>query len=108
MRKLSSKEERDCQVIERLLRSYYAIVSKNIEDLVPKTIMHFMVEYVQKNLHSQLVNQLYRPDQFDQLLAESDEVCKHRESASAMLDALKRASDVIGEIRETQIRYVIH
>lgn len=31
-RKLSSREQRDCEVIERLIKSYFLIVRKNIQD----------------------------------------------------------------------------
>jgi len=104
MRQLSEKERMDCQVIERLLSSYYSIVSKNIEDMVPKTIMYFMIEHVQKNFQLQLVKQLYCPELFDELLAENGDISRQRQNATEMLDALKRANIIIGEIRETQIR----
>lgn len=53
---LSDKESRDCKVIERLIKSYFSIVRKSIQDSVPKAVMHFLVNYVQDNLQSELVN----------------------------------------------------
>ena len=35
-----------CQVIERLIKSYFYIVRKSIQDSVPKSVMHFLVNYV--------------------------------------------------------------
>ncbi|KAL1415455.1 hypothetical protein MTO96_006804 [Rhipicephalus appendiculatus] len=67
-RKLSAREQRDCEVIERLIRSYFLIVRKNIQDSVPKAIMHFLVNYVKDNLQSELVTHLYKHDCFNQLL----------------------------------------
>lgn len=52
---LSDKEMRDCKVIERLIKSYFCIVRKSIQDSVPKAVMHFLVNYVQDNLQSELV-----------------------------------------------------
>lgn len=52
---LSDKESRDCKVIERLIKSYFSIVRKSIQDSVPKAVMHFLVNYVQDNLQSELV-----------------------------------------------------
>merc|ERR1712020_36170 len=49
-RKLSEREKRDCEVIERLIKSYFYIVRKSIQDSVPKAIMHFLVSYVKNNL----------------------------------------------------------
>lgn len=53
---LSDKESRDCKVIERLIKSYFSIVRKSIQDSVPKAVMHFLVNYVQDNLQSELVS----------------------------------------------------
>ena len=41
----SDQEIIEIAVIKMLLRSYYDIVRKNIEDYVPKAIMHFLVMY---------------------------------------------------------------
>lgn len=39
----SDQEAIEITVTKLLLRSYYDIVRKNIQDYVPKAIMHFMV-----------------------------------------------------------------
>lgn len=103
VRKLSPKEEHDCQVIERLIRSYFLIIRKNIQDSVPKAIMHFLVNYVKDNLQSELVTHLYKQENFDHLLKESDQIAIRRQEANEMLKALQRANIIIGEIRETHI-----
>uniref|UniRef100_L7M9U5 dynamin GTPase n=1 Tax=Rhipicephalus pulchellus TaxID=72859 RepID=L7M9U5_RHIPC len=102
-RKLSAREQRDCEVIERLIRSYFLIVRKNIQDSVPKAIMHFLVNYVKDNLQSELVTHLYKHDCFNQLLAESEHVAVRRREAAQMVKALHKASQIIGEIRETHM-----
>ena len=85
MRKLTQREEHDCQVIERLIRSYYLIIRKNIQDSVPKAIMHFLVNFIKDNLQSELVTHLYKHDQFDNLLKESEQIALRRQEASEML-----------------------
>ncbi|XP_077495321.1 dynamin related protein 1 [Amblyomma americanum] len=102
-RKLSAREQRDCEVIERLIRSYFLIVRKNIQDSVPKAIMHFLVNFVKDNLQSELVTHLYKHDSFNQLLAESEHVAVRRREAAQMVKALHKASQIIGEIRETHM-----
>lgn len=52
----SDKELRDCTIIENLIKSYFVIVRKSIQDSVPKAVMHFLVNYVQDNLQSELVS----------------------------------------------------
>ncbi|XP_037038047.1 dynamin-1-like protein [Bradysia coprophila] len=102
-RKLTDKEQRDCDVIERLIKSYFYIVRKSIQDAVPKAIMHFLVNFVKDNLQSELVTHLYKSEKAEELLNESDHVAIRRKEASDMLKALTRANHIISEIRETHM-----
>ncbi|XP_075998025.1 dynamin-1-like protein isoform X1 [Genypterus blacodes] len=102
-RKLSAREQRDCEVIERLIKSYFLIVRKNIQDSVPKAVMHFLVNHVKDSLQSELVGQLYKTVLLDDLLTESEDMAQRRNEAGDMLKALQRASQVIAEIRETHL-----
>ncbi|XP_058501643.1 dynamin-1-like protein isoform X1 [Solea solea] len=102
-RKLSTREQRDCEVIERLIKSYFLIVRKNIQDSVPKAVMHFLVNHVKDCLQSELVGQLYKQGLLNDLLTESEDMAQRRSEAADMLKALQRASQVIAEIRETHM-----
>uniref|UniRef100_A0A665WJB8 Dynamin-1-like protein n=1 Tax=Echeneis naucrates TaxID=173247 RepID=A0A665WJB8_ECHNA len=102
-RKLSAREQRDCEVIERLIKSYFLIVRKNIQDSVPKAVMHFLVNHVKDCLQSELVGQLYKTALLDDLLTESEDMAQRRTEAADMLKALQKASQVIAEIRETHL-----
>jgi len=102
-RKLNDREQRDCQVIERLIKSYFYLVRKSIQDSVPKSIMHFMVNFIKDNLQSSLVSSLYKADQIEALLSESEHVGQRRKEAGEMLEALQKASQIISEIRETHV-----
>uniref|UniRef100_A0A3B4F699 Dynamin-1-like protein n=1 Tax=Pundamilia nyererei TaxID=303518 RepID=A0A3B4F699_9CICH len=102
-RKLSAREQRDCEVIERLIKSYFLIVRKNIQDSVPKAVMHFLVNHVKDCLQSELVGQLYKTTLLSDLLTESEDMAQRRNEAADMLKALQKASQVIAEIRETHL-----
>ncbi|XP_049738761.1 dynamin-1-like protein isoform X4 [Elephas maximus indicus] len=102
-RKLSAREQRDCEVIERLIKSYFLIVRKNIQDSVPKAVMHFLVNHVKDTLQSELVGQLYKSSLLDDLLTESEDMAQRRKEAADMLKALQGASQIIAEIRETHL-----
>ncbi|KAM9352430.1 dynamin-1-like protein isoform 2-T2 [Symphorus nematophorus] len=102
-RKLSAREQRDCEVIERLIKSYFLIVRKNIQDSVPKAVMHFLVNHVKDCLQSELVGQLYKTALLNDLLTESEDMAQRRTEAADMLKALQKASQVIAEIRETHM-----
>ncbi|XP_073965696.1 dynamin related protein 1 isoform X2 [Choristoneura fumiferana] len=90
-------------LVERLIKSYFYIVRKSIQDSVPKAVMHFLVNYVKDNLQSELVTHLYKSDQADSLLNESEHIAQRRKEAADMLRALQRAGQIISEIRETHM-----
>ncbi|KAI9586387.1 dynamin-1-like protein [Glossina fuscipes] len=102
-RRLTDKEQKDCDVIERLIKSYFYIVRKSIQDSVPKAIMHFLVNYVKDNLQSELVTHLYKSEKVETLLNESDHIAIRRKEAADMLKALTRSNHIISEIRETHM-----
>lgn len=102
-RKLSSREQRDCEVIQRLIKSYFLIVRKSIQDSVPKTVMHFLVNFVKEHLQSELVGQLYKQSLLQELLIESQDTAQQRTEVAQMLEALKKANNIISEIRETHL-----
>ncbi|XP_034452121.1 dynamin-1-like protein isoform X1 [Hippoglossus hippoglossus] len=102
-RKLSSREQRDCEVIQRLINCYFLIVRKSIQDSVPKTVMHFLVNFVKEHLQSELVGQLYKQTLLQDLLIESEDTAQQRTEVAQMLEALKKANNIISEIRETHL-----
>ncbi|KAI2661316.1 Dynamin-1-like protein [Labeo rohita] len=85
-RKLSTREQRDCEVIQRLIKCYFLIVRKSIQDSVPKTVMHFLVNHVKEHLQSELVGQLYKQPQLQELLIESQETAQQRTEVAQMLE----------------------
>uniref|UniRef100_A0A6Q2YY92 Dynamin-1-like protein n=1 Tax=Esox lucius TaxID=8010 RepID=A0A6Q2YY92_ESOLU len=102
-RKLSAREQRDCEVIQRLIKCYFLIVRKSIQDSVPKTVMHFLVNFVKERLQSELVGQLYKQNLLQGLLIESQDIAQQRTEVAQMLEALQKASNIISEIRETHL-----
>ncbi|KAK1787062.1 hypothetical protein P4O66_017434, partial [Electrophorus voltai] len=85
-RKLSTREQRDCEVIQRLIKCYFLIVRKSIQDSVPKTVMHFLVNHVKERLQSELVGQLYKQPLLQELLIESQETAQQRTELAHMLE----------------------
>jgi Dynamin GTPase effector domain len=80
----------NCTCAERLIKSYFSIVRKNIQDSVPKAIMHFLVNHVKDNLQSELVSHLYKQEAIEKLLSESEQIAARRREALEML----KVSDV--------------
>ncbi|KAL0130294.1 hypothetical protein PUN28_002129 [Cardiocondyla obscurior] len=89
-RKLSDLEQQDCDIIERLIRSYFYIVQTFIQENVPKAVMHFLVNYVKDNLQSKLVIHLYKLDQAKTLLIKSGHIAFRRKETLDMLKVCKK------------------
>lgn len=57
---VSEQEEVQVQVTRLLVESYFDVVRKNLQDAVPKAVMHFLVNSVQRGLQQHLIRTLYR------------------------------------------------
>ncbi|KAL4588570.1 hypothetical protein LXL04_001462 [Taraxacum kok-saghyz] len=94
----SDQEAIEIHVTKLLLRSYYDIVRKNIEDSVPKAIMHFLVNHTKRELHNVFIKKLYRDDLFEQMLQEPNEVATKRKRTRDMLRVLQQAFRTLDEL----------
>lgn len=94
----SEQEAIEISVIKMLLRSYYDIVRKNIEDSVPKAIMHFLVNHTKRELHNVLIKKLYRENLFEEMLQEPEEVAMKRKRTRETLRVLQQAFRTLDEL----------
>ena len=97
---MSERERMEVDIIKSLIASYFAIVRKNIGDLVPKTVMHFLVNYAKEHVQSNLVQRLYRDSSLDELLKETDTVAQRRKNCSEVQGLLRRALEIVNEVRD--------
>ena len=102
---ITEKNNRDCELIKQLIQSYFNIVRKNILDSIPKTVMHFLVNYVKDNIQNQLVVHLYKASEYEELLKEADYVTERREEVGQMLECLRKASQVINQLRDPDFQH---
>ncbi|KAL5562698.1 hypothetical protein UlMin_032445 [Ulmus minor] len=94
----SEQESIEITVTKLLLRSYYDIVRKNIEDFVPKAIMHFLVNHTKRELHNVFIKKLYRENLFEEMLQEPDEVASKRKRTRETLRVLQQAFRTLDEL----------
>ncbi|KAG2703933.1 hypothetical protein I3843_06G151400 [Carya illinoinensis] len=94
----SEEEAIEIIAIKLLLRSYYDIVRKNIEDCVPKAIMHFLVNHTKRELHNVFIKKLYRENLFEEMLQEPEEVAMKRKRTRETLRVLQQAFRTLDEL----------
>ena len=79
-----------------LLGSYFAISRGVLADTVPKAVMHFLVNSVQRGLQQHLIQSLYHPNLVPSLLTEHPETEAKRLAARNKYKALSAAAAAIG------------
>ncbi|XP_035510314.1 dynamin-3 isoform X7 [Morone saxatilis] len=90
--------ERQVETIRNLVDSYTGIVNKSIRDLMPKTIMHLMINNAKDFIHSELLAYLYSSGDQNSLMEESADQAQRRDEMLRMYHALKEALHIIGDI----------
>lgn len=95
---LSEREQLECELIRRLIASYFSIVRETIRDQVPKAIMCLLVNYSKDTIQNQLVQKLYKDSLFDELLYEDETLIQEREKCEKLLETYKEAAKVISDV----------
>ncbi|XP_048051000.1 dynamin-2 isoform X3 [Megalobrama amblycephala] len=95
--------ERQVETIRNLVDSYIGIVNKSIRDLMPKTIMHLMINNAKEFIHSELLAYLYSSGDQNSLMEESAEQAQRRDEMLRMYHALKEALHIIGDISTSTV-----
>ncbi|XP_028088576.1 dynamin-related protein 3A-like [Camellia sinensis] len=85
-------------VTKLLLSSYYDIVRKNIQDFVPKAIMHFLVNHTKRDLLNTFIQKLYRESLFEEMLQEQHDVVTKRKRTGEVYHVLQQAVQTLDEV----------
>jgi dynamin 1-like protein len=88
----------ETDLIRSLIASYFSIVRQSIQDLIPKAIMHFLVNYTSKHVQNRLVAALYVPDLFAELLNEDEALVAERSRVKALLEAYKEGFKTLSDV----------
>ncbi|KAM9734648.1 dynamin-1a isoform 1-T1 [Menidia menidia] len=103
MHSMDPQLERQVETIRNLVDSYMAIVNKTVRDLMPKTIMHLMINNTKEFINAELLAQLYSCGDQNCLMEESQEQAQHRDEMLRMYHALREALSIIGDISTTTV-----
>uniref|UniRef100_A0A3P9PN16 Interferon-induced GTP-binding protein Mx n=1 Tax=Poecilia reticulata TaxID=8081 RepID=A0A3P9PN16_POERE len=103
MHSMDPQLERQVETIRNLVDSYMAIVNKTVRDLIPKTVMHLMINNTKEFINAELLAQLYSCGDQNTLMEESQEQAQHRDEMLRMYHALREALSIIGDISTTTV-----
>ncbi|XP_039339471.1 dynamin-3 isoform X2 [Mauremys reevesii] len=95
--------ERQVETIRNLVDSYMSIINKCIRDLIPKTIMHLMINNVKEFINAELLAHLYSSEDQNTLMEESAEQAQRRDEGLRLYQALKEALAIIGDISTSTV-----
>lgn len=87
----------ETQLIRSLITNYFNITRKTIQDIVPKAVMHFLVDHSKESVQNRLVSSLYKENLFDELLNEDESVAAERQRCKRLLEVYHRAFQIISE-----------
>lgn len=95
---LDPQLERQVETIRNLVDSYMKIVTKTFRDLVPKIIMHLMINNAKDFIYSELLANLYAAGDQSAMMEESPEEEKRRHELLKMYHGCKEALRIIGDV----------
>ncbi|KAL4782813.1 vacuolar ATP synthase catalytic subunit A [Aspergillus varians] len=96
---LSERESTEVEVIKLLITSYFNIVKRTMIDMVPKAIMYTLVQFSKEGMQRELLENMYRNNELDDLLKESDYTVRRRKECQQMVDSLGRASEIVSQVQ---------
>ena len=95
---LSERETMETEVIKLLISSYFDIVKRTMVDMVPKAVMLNLVKQSKEEIQTELLEKLYRADQVDELLKESEFTVERRKECQRMVDSLQKAAEIVASV----------
>jgi dynamin 1-like protein len=98
----SSREMLETEIIKQLLESYFSVVKKNVTDMVPKTIMAFLVNKSKFQAQNKLVASLYSAENVEALMEENPLVLEKRSECKKMVQVLQDSLKALNDISEAE------
>ncbi|KAJ5947984.1 Vacuolar protein sorting-associated protein 1 [Penicillium verhagenii] len=96
---LSERESTEVEVIKLLITSYFNIVKRTMIDMVPKAVMYTLVQFTKDTMQGELLEYMYRSNELDDLLKESDYTTRRRKECQQMVESLGRASEIVSQVQ---------
>jgi replication fork clamp-binding protein CrfC len=86
-------------LVELLITSYFNIVRRTMIDMVPKAIMLNLVTWTKENMQGELLTNMYKTDELDELLKESEYTVRRRKDCQQMVESLSKAQEIVNQVQ---------
>jgi dynamin 1-like protein len=97
----SPRSQLEVHIIKSLIVSYFDTVRKSMNDMVPKTVMAFLVNKTKNLAQRELVAAIYNDQvELKELLAEDNATMKKREACKEMVTTLRKSLEFLNEVRD--------
>jgi len=97
----SPRSQLEIHIIKNLIVSYFDTVRKSMNDMVPKTIMAFLVNKTKTLAQRELVAAIYNENtDMKLLLGEDEATIRKREGVKTMVTSLERSLTFLDEVRD--------
>ena len=91
----------ETSIIKNLIVSYFDTVRKSINDMVPKTVMAFLVNKAKSQAQNILVQRIYSDsDGLKEMLNEDFETKQQRDKTEQMVQTLRSSLDFLNDVRD--------
>lgn len=84
---------------ELLITSYYNIVRRTMIDMVPKAVMYTLVQHTRDEMQRELLENMYRQNEIEDLLKESEHTQRRRKECLQMVESLSKASEIVSQVQ---------
>ncbi|XP_065067999.1 dynamin-1-like [Rhopilema esculentum] len=95
--------ERQVETVRYLVDSYMRIVSKSVQDMVPKIVMYIVVNKIKDFVQAELLANLYAKGNTNDMMHESDAEVARRNEILRIYHASKEALKIIGDVSSTTV-----
>ena len=68
-------------------------------DMVPKAIMLNLVTWTKEEMQRELLENMYKTEELDDLLKESDFTVRRRKECLQMVESLSRAQEIVNQVQ---------
>jgi len=102
-KELTSHHSNEMSDLKQIGTKYYDLIRLQIMDLVPKAVVKFLVNQSSQMLRPRMIEAIFNSNELIQLLQEDPAITRKRIACQQMVDALRKAQNILNEVRTLKI-----